>query len=318
MPSENREAGLTAGLRAFYARVSFSENTTRKRAPKRGRITTMRSSVALAVVLSVLPFVAYSLPAHAQSADLVLCDRVAADPTDPDKPADLKGASAIAPSDIPIAIRYCKTAASSSRRAMFELGRAYAASQKFSEAIAAYRKAVDKGSSAAMVELGLLLQNGTGVTADQQQARSLFERAAAAGNPRGATSLVALSGSGGLPSDPVEARSMLEKAAAANSAEAEFQLGIMYAEGTGGPKDDAAARALFEKAAAQGHAQALDWAANFAETGRGGPKNSDVAKTYYEQAAALGNEDAKAALERMKCPYLVKDKRGKVVSTICF
>jgi len=271
---------------------------------------------SLAVMVLVLA--AGQAPARAQSADLVLCDRVAADPTDPDKPADIKGAAAIAPSDISIAIRYCKTAAGSSRRAVFELGRAYAAGQKLPEAIAAYRKAADKGSTAAMVELGLLLQNGTGVTADQQQARSLFERAAAAGNPRGATSLVALSGSGGLPSDPAEARSMLQKAVEANSAEAQFQLGVMYAEGTGGPKDDAAARALFEKAAAQGHAQALDWAGNFAETGRGGPKNAEAAKAYYQQAAALGNEDAKAALERMKCPYVVKDKRGKLVSTICF
>ena len=111
---------------------------------------------------------------------------------------------------------------------------------------------------------------------------------------------------------------MLEKAADANSAEAQFQLGVMYAEGTGGPKDDGAARALFEKAAAQGHAQALDWAGNFAENGRGGPANKDAAKTYYQQAAALGNDDAKAALERLKCPYVVKDKRGKVVSNICF
>ena len=35
-------------------------------------------------------------PAHAQSADLVLCDRVAADPADPDKPADAKGVADIA------------------------------------------------------------------------------------------------------------------------------------------------------------------------------------------------------------------------------
>ena len=274
--------------------------------------------LALPVAVVMLALAAGQMPAYAQSADLVLCDRVAADPADPDKPVDIKGASAIAPSDVPIAIKYCRTAAPSSRRAMFELGRAYAAGQKFLEAIAAYRKAADKGSTAAMVELGLLLQNGNGVAADQQQARSLFERAAAAGDPRGATSLIALSGSGGLPSDPVEARSMLEKAAATNSAEAQFQLGVMYAEGTGGPKDDAAARALFEKAAARGHAQALDWAGNFAETGRGGPKNTDAAKAYYQQAAALGSEDAKASLERLKCPYVVKDKRGKVVSTLCF
>ena len=34
----------------------------------------------------------------AQSADLVLCDRVAADPADPDKPADVKGTPDIPPS----------------------------------------------------------------------------------------------------------------------------------------------------------------------------------------------------------------------------
>ncbi len=258
------------------------------------------------------------LPVHAQSADVVLCDRLAADPADPDKPADVKGVATIAPSDIPTAIKYCRIAAKASRRTLFELGRAYAANRQFNEAAAAYRQAADKGSTAAMVELGLLLENGTGVAKNPDQARSLFERAAAAGNPRGATSLVALSGSGGLPSDPAEARSMLQKAAEANSAEAQFQLGVLYAEGTGGPKDDAAARALFEKAAAQGHVEALDWAGNFAENGRGGPKNADAAKAYYQQAAALGNEDAKAALERLKCPYVVKDKRGKVVSTLCF
>jgi uncharacterized protein len=268
-------------------------------------------------VMAVLAAAGHS-PARAQSADVVLCDRLAADPTDPDKPADVKGTAAIAPVDVPIAIKFCKTAAAASRRTLFELGRAYAANQQLPEAIAAYRKAADKGSTAAMVELGVLLENGTGIAKDQDQARNLFSRAAAGGNPRGATNLAALAGSGGTPSDPVEARDMLAKAAETNSAEAQFQLGVMYAEGTGGPKDDAAARALFEKAAAQGHAQALDWAGNFAENGRGGPKDKDTAKRYYEQAAALGNEDAKAALERLKCPYVVKDKRGKVVSTLCF
>ena len=42
--------------------------------------------------------------AHAQSADLVLCDRLAADPSDPDKPADVKGVSDVAPADLATAI----------------------------------------------------------------------------------------------------------------------------------------------------------------------------------------------------------------------
>ena len=90
------------------------------------------------------------------------------------------------------------------------------------------------------------------------------------------------------------------------------------AEGSGGPKDEAGARALFEKAAAQNHPGALERLGAFAQEGRGGPKDSTAAKAYYERAAALGDEDAKKALKRMECPYVIKDKRGNVVTNLCF
>ncbi len=256
--------------------------------------------------------------AFAQSADQVLCDRIAADPDDPDKPKDIKGVATIAQSDVAMAIKFCKVAAGKSRHAMYELGRAYAANQQLAEAIGAYRKAADKGSTPAMVELGVLLANGSGVSENQEEARKLFERAAAAGNPRGVTSLAALSSAGSALLDPVKERAMLAKAVEANSPEAEYQLGLMYANGTGGPQDDAAARTMFEKAAAQNHADALLWMGAFAQSGRGGPKDVTAAKSYYEKAAALGSEDAKAALKRIECPYVIKDKRGNVVTNLCF
>jgi uncharacterized protein len=257
--------------------------------------------------------------AHAQSADLVLCDRLAADPADPDKPPDVKGTRDIAPSDVATAIKFCKVASAASRRALYELGRAYAANQQLPDAISAYRKAADRGSTSAMVELGVLLATGAGVPKDQAQARKLFERAAEAGNPRGAANLAALSEGGGATSDdPVRARASLSKAAETNSAEAQYQLGMMTAEGIGGPKDDVAARALFQKAAAQGHPGALERMGAFAQSGRGGPQDSSAAKAYYEQAAALGNEDAKAALKRGECSYVIKDKRGNPVVNLCF
>jgi TPR repeat protein len=270
--------------------------------------------------LSALALTAAQSSARAQSADLVLCDRLAADPTDPDKPADVKGAAEIAPADVATAIKFCKIAAPSSRRALYQLGRAHAANGQLADAIAAYRKAIDKGSSAAMVELGILYAAGSGVDKDEAQARALFERAATAGNPRGVTRLTALSngGAAGPPADPAQARAMLMKAAEANSAEAQFQLGVMYAEGTGGPKDEVAARAMFEKAAAQNHAEALDWLGSFVLSGRGGPQDTKAAKGYYEQAAALGNEDAKAALKRLECSMTIKDRRGNFVGTLCF
>jgi TPR repeat protein len=256
--------------------------------------------------------------ARAQSADLVLCDRLAADPTDPDKPADVKGTLDIAQGDVATAIKFCKVASAASRRALYQLGRAYAANQQLPEAIGAYRKAADRGSTSAMVELGVLLATGSGVPKDQAQARKLFERAAEAGNPRGAVNLTALSEGNGAPSDPVRTRALLSRAAETNSAEAQYQLGLMTAEGVGGPKDDVAARSLFEKAAAQGHPGALERMGAFAQSGRGGAQDSSAAKVYYEKAAALGNEDAKAALKRAECSFVMKDKRGNFVANLCF
>lgn len=269
-------------------------------------------------LFAILVALAAPVAAHAQSADLVLCDRVAADPSDPDKPADVKGVSEIAASDVATAIKFCRQAAASSRRAMFALGRAYAANRQTTEAIAAWRKAADKGSSAAMVELGVAYGTGAGIARDEAQARKLFEKAAQSGNPRGVSNLAALgSAGGGAPADPAQARTLLGKAAETN-AEAQYQLGLMLANGNGGEKDDVAARALFEKAAAQNHPGALERMGAFAQEGRGGPKDKDAAKAYYERAAALGDEDAKKALERLRCPYAIKDKQGKLVTTLCF
>ena len=81
---------------------------------------------------------------------------------------------------------------------MYQLGRAYAANRQMAEAMAAWRKAADKGSTSAMVELGVLYGTGAGVARDEAQARKLFERAAEAGNPRGVTNLAALGGGDGI------------------------------------------------------------------------------------------------------------------------
>jgi hypothetical protein len=83
------------------------------------------SATILALGAALVPSLA-----RAQSAELILCDRIAADPADPSKPADIKGVAAIAPSDIAIAIKYCKAASAKSSHAMYELGRAYAANNQ--------------------------------------------------------------------------------------------------------------------------------------------------------------------------------------------
>ncbi len=266
---------------------------------------------------ATLPAVApYFSVAHAQSADLVLCDRIAADPTDPDKPSSIPGVPRIASQDIPIAIKFCKAAAGGSRRALYELGRAYAASGQLAKAIAAYRGAVTKGSTAAMVELAISLEAGAGIAKDDAQARALLQRAAAAGNPRALTRLATAGNVSGGAADPAQEREMLMRAAEGNSADAQFQLGLMYANGVGGPKDDVAARSWFEKAAAQNNPNALDWMGSFAASGRGGPRDINAAKGYYGRAAALGDEDAKVQLKRLECSITIKDARGHAVGCL--
>lgn len=283
---------------------------------------TKRSGVILiacgfGVALSVLAAGPLYSPALAQSADLVLCDRIAADPADPDKPAGVKGVTEIVASDVETAIKFCKVASASSRRALYQLGRAYAANRQLVEAMNTWRKAAEKGSTSAMVELGVMYGNGAGVPKDEAQARTLFERAANGGNPRGVANLAALAGAGGMPADPAKARALLAKASDTNP-EAQYQLGLLMMDGAGGPQDEAGARALFEKAAAQGHAGAMVQAGYFAQNGRGGPKDASLAKAHFEKAAALGNEDAKVALKRAECPYVIKDKRGQFVTNLCF
>jgi TPR repeat protein len=129
---------------------------------------------------------------------------------------------------------------------------------------------------------------------------------------------MALTKGAGGPADPVKARALLQSSAERNSAEAQYQLGIMNADGIGGPKDEVAARAMFERAAAQNHAGALERMGSFTENGRGGPQDKDAAKAYYEKAAGLGSEEAKAALKRLQCPLVLKDKRGNILTHLCF
>src|SRR5262245_55671592 len=155
----------------------------------------MKRYGVISIVCSVGLLDSFHSPARSQSADLVLCDRLASDPADPDRPKDFKGVSEIAASDIATAIKLCQMASAPSRRAPYPLGRAYAATKQWPEGIGAHRKAADNGSTSAMVELGVMYGTGSGLPKDLGQARKLFERAAEAGNPRGVTNLAEIGGS---------------------------------------------------------------------------------------------------------------------------
>jgi TPR repeat protein len=263
-----------------------------------------------------------TIPAVAAAADIATCDRLAALPEDKDRPADVKGTDAIDHADAPLALRACRAAAAepdAPRRIAMQLGRVYEFIRQPAEAAKVYRRAANAGNTSAMVGLGVLLAEGDGIRKDEAEARMWFEKAALAGDPNGMTNLGSVYGGGvGVPVDLAAAREWYGKAAAANSSEGQYQLGLMTQDGDGGPKDDIAAKALFEKAAAQDHGGALERLGAFAETGRAGPKDEKAAIAFYKRAAALGSDDAANALDRMRCPFVLKDKAGKVAGNICF
>jgi hypothetical protein len=101
------------------------------------------------------------------------------------------------------------------------------------EAAVWFKKAADAGNSTAMLNLGLMYSEGTGVNQSDAQALRWWGKAASAGNPAGM-----------------------------------YDLGTMYEEGKGVPRDLAKARQLYEKAAGFGNIEAKKRLANIMQPNR--------------------------------------------------
>jgi len=184
------------------------------------------------IAISVIAIAVAPTLAGAQSADLVLCDRLAADPADPDKPADVKGAPDVAPSDVATAIKYCKVASGSSRRALYQLGRAYAANKQ------------NGGGHRRLAQGG---RQGARLPPWSKSACSMERGPASPGTkPRRASCSSAPpkpaihSASPISQRSPAAARRRIRKSknrcwrkSSETNAEAQYQLGLMMADGTG-------------------------------------------------------------------------------------
>ena len=79
-------------------------------------------------------------------------------------------------------------------------------------------------------------------------------------------------------------------------AAAQYQLGLLYANGQGVPKDDVRARQWYEKAASQGHALAQVNLASLYDYARGGSQDFRMAVRWYLRAANQGNDLAQQRL----------------------
>jgi len=103
-----------------------------------------------------------------------------------------------------------------------------------------------------------------------------------------------------LNNDPELAAGWFFRAAEQGYADAQFNLGLMYANGEGVEQDMAQAVELFKKAAEKGHVDAQNNLGAMYFTGEGVGRDEKKAIEWFEKAAAQGNADAQANLDAIR------------------
>jgi len=117
------------------------------------------------------------------------------------------------------------------------------------DAVKWYRLAAKQGLAAAQYNLGKMYDNGLGVPRDDVEAVKWYRLAAEQGQQRDADYEAKIYSA--------QALSQLRSLANRGFAEAQFNLGWMYANGEGVPRDDAEAAKWYRRAAKLGHRQAI-------------------------------------------------------------
>jgi TPR repeat protein len=225
--------------------------------------------------------------------DLVTdCDRLAAHPSDGQRPPDVAGVFE-QEIDIVAALRACNEAMRQypdMARFVFEAGRIAHAQKNYAEALRLFEKAADMGSKIALTDTAIVYLKGQSVTKDYARARELFEEAGGKGDLLAVTLMGELYQSGeGVVQDYAQARQLYQRAADAGESLAINNLGVLYETGLGVPKDYTNARQWFEKAAAADNPEAMNNLGWLYQNGWGCPQDYVKARQFYERAATRGN-----------------------------
>ena len=109
----------------------------------------------------------------------------------------------------------------------------------------------------------------------------------------------------GVPQDDVEAVTWYRKAAEQGHAAAQFSLGYMYANGEGVPQNEVEAVRWYRKAAKQGLAAAQFSLGYMYANGEGVPQNEVEAVRWYRRAAEQGH-----AAAQFNLGYMYNEGRG--------
>ncbi len=129
-----------------------------------------------------------------------------------------------------------------------DLAVALEARGQYADAAVQYAQAADAGHIDATVSLGLLYQEGLGVTQDPTRARALYETGAANGHPRAQNNLGLLYVRGdGVDQDYEKAAALFAAAAEQGLQPAMTNLGVLYDNGFGVPQSDETAAMWYRR-----------------------------------------------------------------------
>jgi TPR repeat protein len=158
----------------------------------------------------------------------------------------------------------------------------------------------EAGNADAQTMLGIIYEEGHGVSQDYAAAVTWYRRAADQGHPDAQFYLACMHDFGkGVPLDPAAAVKWLRQAADQGHTDAQFNLGVMYEEGIGVSQDQHAAVSWYRRAAEHGHPKAQNnFGAMFVE-GKGVSQNYHSAAAWFRKAAAQGDVEGQFNLGLM-------------------
>lgn len=227
------------------------------------------------------------------------CDRLAANPEDPDKKAD-----GVYGEDIKItpAITACRNALAAypgTPRFHFQLGRALQMAKLYVEALEEFRAAADKGYVPAVYGVGFMYAEGQGVRQDDVEALRWVRKAAATGYGPALNHLaIAYANGRGVAKDEAEALRWYRKAVEKGNPYAMYTLGKRFMDGDGVAKDELEGVRLMRQAAGEGHTGAMNYVGYVYANGRGVAKDELEGLRWYRKAAEKGNMHAQYNLGR--------------------
>ena len=182
----------------------------------------------------------------------------------------------------------------------YEDGAAASDRADYATAMRLWLPLAEGGNADAQTMLGIIYEEGQGVSQDYTAALTWYRRAADQGHPDAQFYLAYMHDLGkGVPIDPAAAANWLSKAADQGHADAQFNLGAMYEDGIGVSQDYQAAVTWYRKAAEQGHAKAQNNLGTMLVKAQGVPQDYDSATDWFRKAAAQGDVEGQFNLGLM-------------------